>query len=165
MNSKIKSSDPSLAKLCNQVSSLSLSRWRTLTLLKYKEGVFTVLFSVWLTIVSSLKHKNTQPLYIFNRENPLNSEPQNGPRRGLDLIALLSSHLNQPQLSHGLLVQVKQHLATGSSSFESRSYVCLVHLAGRASNKAGISQAGARQKPKTKYSRVKPFLKIGFPQR
>jgi hypothetical protein len=36
-----------------------------------------------------LKHKNTQPLYIFNRENPQNSEPQNGPRRGLDFIALL----------------------------------------------------------------------------
>ena len=37
---------------------------------------------------SSLKHKNTQPLYIFNRENPQKSEPQNGPRRGLDFIAL-----------------------------------------------------------------------------
>ena len=36
-----------------------------------------------------LKHKNTQPLYIFNKENPQNSEPQNGPRRGLDFIALL----------------------------------------------------------------------------
>ena len=35
-----------------------------------------------------MKHKNTQPLYIFNRENPLNSEPQNGPRSGLDYIAL-----------------------------------------------------------------------------
>ena len=32
--------------------------------------------------------KNTQPLYIFNRENPQNSEPQNGPRSGLDHIAL-----------------------------------------------------------------------------
>ena len=42
-----------------------------------------------MTIVSSLKHKNTQPLYIFNRENPQNSEPQNGPRTGLDFIALL----------------------------------------------------------------------------
>ena len=41
-----------------------------------------------LTIVWSLKHKNTQPSYIFNRENPQNSEPQNGPRRGLDFIAL-----------------------------------------------------------------------------
>ena len=37
---------------------------------------------------SSLKHKNTQPIYIFNRENPQNSEPQNGPSRGLDFIAL-----------------------------------------------------------------------------
>jgi hypothetical protein len=36
-----------------------------------------------------LKHKNTQSNYIFNRENPQNSEPQNGPRRGLDFIALL----------------------------------------------------------------------------
>ena len=35
-----------------------------------------------------MKHKNTQPLYIFNRENPQNSEPQNGPRSGLDYIAL-----------------------------------------------------------------------------
>ena len=42
-----------------------------------------------LTIVWSLKHKNTQPSYIFNRENPQNSEPQNGPRRGLDFIALI----------------------------------------------------------------------------
>ena len=41
-----------------------------------------------LTIVWSLKHKNTQPSYIFNRENPQNSEPQNGARRGLDFIAL-----------------------------------------------------------------------------
>ena len=40
------------------------------------------------TIGASLKHKNTQPLYIFNRENPQNSEPQNGPRSGLDYIAL-----------------------------------------------------------------------------
>ena len=35
-----------------------------------------------------MKHKNTQPSYIFNRENPQNSETQNGPRRGLDFIAL-----------------------------------------------------------------------------
>ena len=35
-----------------------------------------------------MKHKNTQTLYIFNRENPQNSEPQNGPRSGLDYIAL-----------------------------------------------------------------------------
>jgi hypothetical protein len=38
-----------------------------------------------LTIVSSLKHKNTQPFDIFNRENPKHSEP----RRGLDFIALM----------------------------------------------------------------------------
>ena len=45
--------------------------------------------SAELTIVSSLKHKNTQPLYIFNRENPQNSEPQNDSRSGLDYIALV----------------------------------------------------------------------------
>ena len=44
--------------------------------------------SAELNIVSSLKHKNTQPLYIFKRENPQNSESQNGPRKGLDFIAL-----------------------------------------------------------------------------
>ena len=37
-----------------------------------------------------MKHNNTQPLYIFNRENPQNIEPQNGPRRGLDFIALIN---------------------------------------------------------------------------
>ena len=42
------------------------------------------------TIGASLKHKNTQPLFIFNRENPKNSEPQNGLRRGLDFIALMN---------------------------------------------------------------------------
>ena len=36
---------------------------------------------------ASLKHKNTQHLYIFNRENPQNSEPQNVPRSGLGFIA------------------------------------------------------------------------------
>ena len=35
-----------------------------------------------------MKHKNTQPNYIFNRENPHNSEPQNGPWRELDFIVL-----------------------------------------------------------------------------
>ena len=30
-------------------------------------------------------------LYIFNRENIQNSEPQNGPRSGLDYIALNST--------------------------------------------------------------------------
>ena len=40
------------------------------------------------TIGATFKHKCTQPLYIFNRENPQNSETQNGLRRGLDYIAL-----------------------------------------------------------------------------
>ena len=47
-----------------------------------------------LTIVWTLKHKNTQPNYIFNRENPQNSEPQNGPRRELDFIALGRTNMN-----------------------------------------------------------------------
>ena len=42
-----------------------------------------------LTIAWILKHKNTQPSYISNWENPQNSEPQNRPRRGLDIIALV----------------------------------------------------------------------------
>ena len=42
----------------------------------------------YLTIGARFKHKNTQPLYIFNIEDPQNSEPQNGPMRGLDFIAL-----------------------------------------------------------------------------
>ena len=41
-----------------------------------------------LTIFWSLTHKNTQAIYILNRENPHNSEPYNDPRRGLDFIAL-----------------------------------------------------------------------------
>ena len=36
---------------------------------------------------------NRRKIYIFNRENPHNSEPQNGPRRGLDFIALLFHEL------------------------------------------------------------------------
>jgi hypothetical protein len=45
-----------------------------------------------LTIVWSLKHKISQPIYIFNRENSQNSESPNGPRRGLDFIALPYSY-------------------------------------------------------------------------
>ena len=41
-----------------------------------------------LTIVWSLKHHSTQPILIFNRENPQNWESPNGSRRGLDFIAL-----------------------------------------------------------------------------
>ncbi len=52
-----------------------------------------LLINAELTIVSSLKHKNTQPLHIFNRENSQNSEPQNGPRRGLDFIAFVLTNM------------------------------------------------------------------------
>ena len=84
---------PFSTKLCNQVPSLSLSRWRTLTLEKIK--ISWVLWCIkiqtksqllrrvlWmnaqLTIVSSLKHHSTQTIYIFNKENPQNSESPNG---------------------------------------------------------------------------------------
>ena len=43
-------------------------------------------------LIHSLKHKNTQPLYIYNKENPQNSEPQNGPMRGLDFIAFVKGY-------------------------------------------------------------------------
>ena len=47
-----------------------------------------------MTIGASLKLKNTQSLYIFNRENTQNSEPQIGPKGGLDFITLLAVILN-----------------------------------------------------------------------
>ena len=94
-----------MSKLCNQVPSLSLSRWRTLTLEKIKIGWVLwciklqtivscweeycesmhswLLFEVWNITVPG------QPIYIFNRENTQNFEPQNGPSRGLDFIALV----------------------------------------------------------------------------
>ena len=84
-----------------------------------------------LTIVWSLKHHSTQPILIFNRENPQNSESPNGPKRGLDFIALGCSYeLNEiniililyTQNSYSttevmiiltwLLVQVGGHLGT-----------------------------------------------------
>ena len=51
-----------------------------------------------------MKHKSTQPLYIFNRENPQNSEPQNGPRSGLDYIALNQTTLDSRKEKWGFLV-------------------------------------------------------------
>ena len=57
-----------------------------------------------------MKHKNTQPLYIFNRENPQNSEPQNGPRSGLDYIALTfcTGPLNKHKHKHHGCPKVKK---------------------------------------------------------
>ena len=66
-----------------------------------------------LTIVSSLKHKNTQPIYIFNRENPQNSELQNGLRRGLDFIALPVSKSLVDQILLIPFIKLFQH-PTGS---------------------------------------------------
>jgi hypothetical protein len=70
-----------------------------------------------LTIVSSLKHKNTQPIYIFNRENLQNSEPQNGPRRGLDFIALVKIHVDYWKLSHLTPVSSKLNQMNGIIHF------------------------------------------------
>ena len=55
-----------------------------------------------LTIVWSLKHHSTQPILIFNRENPQNSESPNGPRRGLDFIALI--HIHSLPILHQMLI-------------------------------------------------------------
>jgi hypothetical protein len=41
-------------------------------------------------------------MYIFNRENPQNSEPQNGLRRGFDFIALLTCMQFKHSLSFSL---------------------------------------------------------------
>ena len=58
-----------------------------------------------LTIIWSLKHKNTQPSYFFNRENPQNSEPQFVPRRGLDFIALIWSFKTPSLLCRGTFIR------------------------------------------------------------
>ena len=63
---------------------------------------------LWLsaeqTIGASLKHKNRQPLSIFYRENPQNSEPKNGPRSGLDYIALeFSCEVKSPRSNQNKL--------------------------------------------------------------
>ena len=68
-----------------------------------------------LTIVSSLKHKNTQPIYIFNRENPQNSEPRNGPRRGLDFIALIYRDVHALMYRHAPLEKMLTHCGIGCS--------------------------------------------------
>ena len=64
-----------------------------------------------LTIVWSLKHKISQPIYIFNRENSQNSESPNGPRRGLDFIALGATtsslvHLTVYSINFGIFLLV-----------------------------------------------------------
>ena len=65
-----------------------------------------------------MKHKNTQPLYIFNRENPQNSEPQNGPRSGLDYIALFSLWLLSDNSQFTLVLKTPQVLLTYISGYE-----------------------------------------------
>ena len=54
--------------------------------------IHSTLLSSWL--LSQVWNIKTQPLYIFNRESPQNSEPQNGLRRGLDFIALPVSSID-----------------------------------------------------------------------
>ena len=64
-----------------------------------------LLINAELTIVSSLKHKNTPPINIFNRENPQNSEPQNSPRRALDFIALKETAPHTVRKQKGTLMK------------------------------------------------------------
>jgi hypothetical protein len=166
-------------KLCNQVLSLSLSRWRTLILEKIKicwvlwciklqtivscweeycKSIHSWLFGCrttkiatsndWNGITSkkpgtilsmqnvelgqtkvmqirkreTLNHQgaithevcclaaqlsevwSTQPIYIFNRENPQISESPNDPWRGLDFIALVYTDLAQTEFFRAFLV-------------------------------------------------------------
>jgi hypothetical protein len=63
-----------------------------------------------------LKHKNTQPIYIFNRENPQNSEPQNGPRRGLDFIALADCTCAMHKVGYQSIAATWQDNAIGNQS-------------------------------------------------
>ena len=114
-------------KLCNQARSLSLFRWRTLYSAENIKRLCVFMFqtcsnsllctdlqysSQQLTIGASLKHKNTQHLYIFNRENPQDSEPQNGPRRGLDFIALNDLTLNLQDISEVSKIKTKKSRLT-----------------------------------------------------
>ena len=45
--------------------------------------------------ILTLIHHSTQPILIFKRENPQNFKSPNGPRRGLDFIALLQVNQNR----------------------------------------------------------------------
>ena len=116
-----------VSKLCNQVRSLDyfvVQNSGDFLCWKYKEVVFQTCFNsqllrrvLWIsaeqTIGASLKHKNTQPLYIFNRENPQNSEPQNGPRSGLDYIPLLKSYQEAPSKLQKISGQKSRNIFVG----------------------------------------------------
>ena len=67
-----------------------------------------------------MKHKNTQPLYIFNRENPQKSEPQNGLRRGLDFIALIFSDLNFTQIWYWNIARLEVIIDNSSVKWDGR---------------------------------------------
>ena len=66
-----------------------------------------------------MKHKNTQPLYIFNRENPQSSETQNGPRSGLDYIAL---HHTNAKLSIKKASHPKTYFSYQADFFKAMPY-------------------------------------------
>ena len=76
-----------------------------------------------------MKHKSTQPLYIFNRENPQNSETQNGPRRGLDFIAL---EFPNEIIDFGSLCLVR-----AASAISHKSVVVIYPRKGRTEKKIG----------------------------
>ena len=52
--------------------------------------------------------------YIFNRENPQNSETKNGPRRGLDFIALILS------TNPSFVIEPIEKVKTKSASFRKK---------------------------------------------
>ena len=83
-----------ISKLCNQVPSFSLSRWKTLTKEKIKIG--WVLWSIKVQIckiidsclqIWTLIWNSTQPIHRENWQNF--KSPKNGLRRGLDFIAII----------------------------------------------------------------------------
>ena len=70
----------------DKLGDLMFQTWDKSQLLRRVLWINAQLTNVW-----HLKHKISQPIYIFNRENSHNSEWSNGPRRGLDFIALIKT--------------------------------------------------------------------------
>ena len=84
-----------IAKLWNQVPSLDhfvVQNSGNFLCWKYKEVVFIYVSNLrQLSATEKSTVNQCRALYIFNRENPQNSEPQNCPRRVLDFIDLRKS--------------------------------------------------------------------------
>ena len=76
--------DPNPVENIDRLGDLMFQTWDKSQLLRRVLWINAQLTNVW-----HLKHKISQPIYIFNREHFQNSESPNGPGRGLDFIALL----------------------------------------------------------------------------